>query len=113
MFPNVDPRQLKQMMKQMGMSQEDIQASRVIIECDDKNIIIENPSIQKVNMKGNVNFQISGDIEEENKQIEIDIKEEDINMVCEKTSCSKEKAKKVLEETKGDIAQAIIDLQNE
>ena len=42
MFPKIDPKKMQAMMKQMGIAQEDIDANRVTIECDDKNIIIDN-----------------------------------------------------------------------
>lgn len=95
------------MMKQMGIAQEEINASRVIIETSDKNIIIDNPSVMKVNMQGNTNFQISGDISEEDSVQ--GISEEDIQTVVEKTQCTPEQAKEELEK-KGDIAEAIINL---
>ena len=38
MLPNIDPRQMKHMMRQMGISSEEIEAKRVVIECLDKNL---------------------------------------------------------------------------
>ena len=38
----MDPRQMKRMMKQMGIDSKDIDAKRVIIETESSNIIIEN-----------------------------------------------------------------------
>ena len=53
MIPGVNPRQLKQMMRQMGMSQTEIEASEILIKTKDgKVLIFENPSIQKVVMQG-------------------------------------------------------------
>ena len=52
-------------MKQMGISQQEIDANKVIIETDEGNIIITNPSVTKINMQGQTNFQISGEILEE------------------------------------------------
>lgn len=93
-------------MKQMGIAQEEIDAKRVIIECEDKNIIIENPSVIKIKMQGQTSFQISGDVgEEENNS-----SEEDIKTIIEKTGCSEKQAKKALEDNKGDLAEAILSL---
>lgn len=94
-------------MKKMGISQEEIPAKRVIIEKEGSNIIIDNPSVVKVNMQGQESFQITGEINEEQG-----ITEEDIKQVMKKTSCSKEKAKKALEDANGDLAEAILSLQN-
>ena len=103
MMPGLDPSKMKAMMKQMGIQQEEIAANRVIIETEGENIIIENPSVAKIKMQGNVSWQITGD-----ETIETNISEEDINLVAEKAEVDKTKAKEALEVSQGDIAQAII-----
>jgi len=97
-------------MGQMGISQEEISASRVIIEKQGKQgrIVIENPLVTKIKMQGQESFQISGEAKEEN--FEIEIFEEDIKTVMEKTGCTKEQAKKALKKTDGDLAEAILEL---
>ena len=112
MFPGfgsggLDSRKMQAMMKQLGMSQEEIDASRVIIEkIDGKKIIIENPSVIKIGIRGQESFQISGDSREESG---FNIFEEDIKIVMAKTKASHQEAKKALEETR-DIAEAILKL---
>lgn len=110
MIPGVNPRQLKQMMKQMGMSQEDVDATQVIIKTPTKEYIFENPSVQKVVMQGQTTFQLSGDFSENEAQVSISISEDDINMVMEQAGVSKDEAMKALENTNGDIAEAIVNL---
>jgi nascent polypeptide-associated complex subunit alpha len=100
------------MMRQMGMSQEEIEASRVIIETPNKKYIFENPSVQKIKMQGQTNFQVSGNFKEEEIKLEIQISPDDIDTVIEQAGVSKEEARKALEEAKGDIAQAIINLSS-
>jgi len=105
----LDPKKMQAMMKQLGMSQQEIDASRVTIEkADGGKIIIENPSVAKISFQGNESFQISGDVKEE-KELGFTISDEDIATVMEKTGTTKEKAKKALEETR-DIAGAILKL---
>ncbi len=107
MFPNLDPKKMQAVMKQMGISQEEIDASKVIIEkTDSSKIIIENPSVTKVKMQGNESFQISGEIHEEKAE---SFSDEDIKTIIEKTKCSPEEARQALEET-GDLAEAILKL---
>ncbi len=99
---------MQAMMKQMGIKQEDIDASKVTIEKSDGNkIIIENPSVQKIVMQGNISFQISGDVSEEEAEL---FSESDINTVMEKTGSSKDDAIKALENSSGDLAEAIMEL---
>jgi len=108
MFGGLNPKKMQAMMKQMGIAQEEIPASRVTIEkTDNTKIIIENPSVTKVKMQGQETFQIAGETSEESA--EITISEEDIKTVMEKTGTSKEKAKETLEKT-GDLAEAILEL---
>lgn len=109
MFPGVNPRQMQGMLKKMGISQEEIDASRVIIEKNDKTkTIIENPSVQKIKMQGQETFQISGNISEESAKEEIS--EEDIKTIIEKTGVSEKKAKQALEKNNGDLAETILEL---
>lgn len=110
MIPGVNPRQMKQMMKQMGMSQEDIEASQVIIKTATKDIIIDSPSVQKVKMQGQTTFQVSGEVREEVAQVKISISQDDIQTVIDQTNVSEQKAKEALENSNGDLAQAIVDL---
>ena len=108
MMPNLggmDPRKISSMMKQMGITNTEIPAIRVIIETEDKKIIINNPNVTQISMQGQVTFQVLGEVSEEDNIKEIP--SDDIKLVCDNTSVSKEKAKELLEKTKGDIAQAI------
>jgi alpha-NAC-related protein len=101
----MDPKKMQAAMKQMGISQEDISATKVIIEKDDGKIIIENPSIVKMKVQGQESFQISGNVKEESEEIS----EQDIKTVMEKTGTNEEEAKKTHEKT-DDLAEAILEL---
>ena len=108
MFGGIDPKKMQGMMKQMGISQVEIPAERVIIEkIDGSKIFVENPSVMQIKMQGQESFQISGEIREETAKT--GISEDDIKTIIEKTKCSKEKARKTLEKT-GDLAEAILEL---
>ncbi|HEX54948.1 MAG: nascent polypeptide-associated complex protein [Candidatus Altiarchaeales archaeon] len=113
MFPHgLNPRQMKQMMKRMGIKTEEINASAVIIRCLNKDIIIEDPEVMKMTFGGQDIYNISGGrIREETVEEEIEIGDDDIEMVAEQANVSKEEAKRALQETKGDIAEAIIKLK--
>ena len=104
----LDPKKMQAMMKQLGMSQQEIDASRVVIEKSSGRIVIENPSVSKISMHGHDSFQISGTVREESGT-GFEISEEDVKAVMEKTGVSKEKAEKTLEKTR-DLADAILEL---
>ena len=111
MFPGLggglDPKKMQGMMKQLGMSQQEIDASQVIIEKKDgKRIVIENPSVSKISFHGQESFQITGTPKEESG---FTISKDDIKVVMEKAGCTEQQARKALEETQ-DIAEAILSL---
>ena len=108
MFGGLDPKKMQAVMKQMGISQTDVEASRVIIEkSDGGRIIIDEPSVVKIKMQGQEQFQISGESREESGE---KFSEEDVKTVMEKTGVSKAEAKSALEQSDGDLAEAILEL---
>ncbi|HLC31182.1 MAG TPA: nascent polypeptide-associated complex protein [Candidatus Nanoarchaeia archaeon] len=109
MFPGmgIDPRKMQGMLRQMGIKQDAVEAVRVVIEkSDGGKLVIENPDVQKIDMKGQVSWQISGDVREEEAGVSAD----DVALVVEKTGASEEDARAALDESKGDIAAAIVAL---
>ena len=112
MIPGMNPRKMQQVMKRMGIQQVEIDATEVIIKTEDKEIVITEPNVTKVNMMGQETFQITGHINEREKTSEIEINEEDIETIITQTGTDKETARKKLEENKGDMAKTIIELQN-
>ena len=106
MIPGMNPRDMQKAMKKLGMKQEEIDAQEVIIKTSENNLVIRNPQVVKINMMGQETLQITGDIEEESN-----ISEEDVSTVAEQTGKSKDEARKSLEDAGGDLAEAIIKLQ--
>ncbi len=98
-------REIMRMMQRMGMNMKEIKAKKVIIETEDGNIIINEPSVSKIVAQGKSIYQISGAEEIES------FSKEDINIVKEKTGVNEEDAKEALKKSKGDIAEAIMMLQ--
>ncbi len=112
MMPGMNPRQMQAMMKKMGIQQVEVPATEVIIKTEDKEIIITNPQVSKVNMMGQQTYQVVGEVHEREKQVQVEISEDDVKTVMEQTSCSEDEAKKALEET-NDLAEAIMHLTSE
>lgn len=115
MFPNLDPKKMQAVMKQFGIAQEEIDAERVIIEKNNGKIIIDNPSIVKIKMQGQENFQISGDVSEINsveddENDETNKFDEDVKTIMEKVGCLEEEAKMALKKANGDLTEAILSL---
>ena len=64
MIPGMNKKQMKQMerqMKKMGMKMEDLPgALEVIIRFEDKELIIDEPSVSLMNVMGQETYQIEG-----------------------------------------------------
>ncbi len=107
MLPKVNPRQMKKMMRQMGMEMEELDAREVIIKLADREIIIEDPTVNVVTAMNQKTYQITGTERERQN-----IPEEDIKLVASQANVTEERAKEALEKTNGDLAEAIVLLGN-
>mgnify|MGYP001596335342 CR=1 FL=1 len=112
MFPGMNPREMQKAMKRLGIRQEEINAELVIIKTSEKDIVIKNPHVSKVDMMGQETFQIVGDITEVDKDEKPEINEEDIATVMEQTDCTKDEALEALQSNNSNLAKAILKIQN-
>ncbi len=110
MLPNLDPKALKGVMDRLGIRSESIESTKVVISCQDKDIVIEEPQVVLIEGQGVRSFQISGDIKEIEKA-KPEISGEDVEFVREQTGADEAAARKALEETNGDNAAAILKLK--
>lgn len=102
------------MMQRMGLSMGEMpDVQEVIFKTATKEIVIENPEVAVLDLKGQRIFQVTGErIVERAVERKISIPEEDIRLVADQTGKSMEEAKKALEEAEGDLAKAILLLQS-
>jgi nascent polypeptide-associated complex subunit alpha len=108
----MNPKQMKKLMKRMGIKSDEIDAQQVIIRCADKEIIIDEPSVIRTVVQGQEMFQVQGKARESEADVAIDISQDDVNLVMSQTGVTEAKAIDALEKAKGDLAQAIIDLKS-
>lgn len=108
----MNPKNMKKLMKRMGIKSDEIDAEQVIIRCVDREIIIDEPSVVKTVIQGQEMFQIQGKVRESEAEAAADISQEDVEMVMSQAKVNEAKAIAALEKAKGDIAQAIIDLKS-
>jgi nascent polypeptide-associated complex subunit alpha len=105
----MNPRQINQMMKKLGINVKEIEnVQKVIIQTDKKEYIFDSAEVTIMDAQGQKTFQISGRPKVIDRKEEIP--EEDIELIIEQTGKTAEEAKKALEETNGDIAEAIMKL---
>jgi len=107
----VNPKKMASMMKQMGISLEEVEnVESVTIRTSDKDIIIDNPQVTIMKAKGTKTYQIVGTSREVEREIEI--LDEDVKLVIEQTNIDEKTALETLKKNKGDIATTIMELTN-
>jgi len=128
----------RQMQKQGIDNVDEINATRVIIQCPDKDIVIENPQVMQLKQQGMTVHQILGEpVEresssydegyseesEENEEYDEEydeessgsgeIRNEDIAIVASQAGVSEKEAEKALIDAEGDLARAILNLKTQ
>ena len=97
-------------MKRLGIQQQEMEATEVIIKTKDKLYVFKQPQVSKVNMMGQETFQIIGKPEVQDLSTEPEISDEDIKTVMNQTSKSQEESLAAIKKHKGDLASAIMEL---
>jgi len=107
----INPKQIEKMARKMGIEAKPIDATEVIIKTPGKEIVISNPQVSRVNMMGQDTWQVSGDVSERESAPAEKFTDDDVKMVVQQTGASDDEARSALEETNGDIAEAILRLK--
>jgi nascent polypeptide-associated complex subunit alpha len=103
---------MKQMMKQMGIKTEDIDATAVVIIGSDKEIVIEGPEVVKMTMSGKDIYTVTGGkVKLQDTETSVKISDEDVKMVAEQANVPEDIAREALKQTKGDLAEAIMKIK--
>ncbi len=103
----MSPKKLQQMMKQMGIDVEQLDDVRKItIELSDKDLVFEDATVTIMTAGGTKTYQISGEPVERSK-----LNDDDIALVVEQAGVTDDEARHALQESGGDLAEAIMKLQ--
>jgi nascent polypeptide-associated complex subunit alpha len=106
----MNPREARRMMQKMGMNMGAMpEVEQVVFKTSTKEIIVENPEVTVMEMQGQKIFQVMGErITEKPVEKAAKIPEEDVQLVATQANVSADQARAALEQTKGDLAQAIL-----
>ncbi len=132
----MNPRKMKQMMKQMGIDVEELDAERVVIETADGDLVFDGAQVTKMDAQGQETYQIVGspekvgdagtggspsaveggddgsvDATERDAGVTGAVPDEDVALVAERAGVPKSTAREALEDADGDLAAAIADLE--
>jgi len=118
----MSPKKMKGMLKNMGINIEELEnVSEVVIRMPEKEIVISNASVAIMDSHGTRSYQISGDetlrapsgvAPQTVAEPPIEIPDEDVKLVAAQTGANLPEAKAALQEAKGDLAAAIINLSS-
>ena len=115
----LDPSKMQQMMKQMGIDIDEIDAEEVIIRTSDEELVFTDADVQRMGAQGQETYNIVGSPETRERgasEIEADddtddsdgaIPQDDIDLVAQRTGASEDAARDALEATDGDLAAAV------
>jgi nascent polypeptide-associated complex subunit alpha len=134
MFPGgggMNDRKMQQMMKQMGIDMQELDAEEVIIRTSDEELVFTDADVQRMDAQGQQTYTIVGEAESRalgsgddaavdeadagaddgDDEADDGIPEEDVELVAQQTGVSKSEAREALEAADGEPAAAISDLQ--
>jgi len=117
----LDPRKMKQMMEQMGVDFEELDAQRVVIETPEETLVFSDADVNKIGARGQETYQVVGSPEveaggatpvesadaESDDGDDAEIPEGDVEIVAQRAGVDTGTAREALEETGGDLAAAI------
>jgi nascent polypeptide-associated complex subunit alpha len=119
----LNPSKMKQMMKQMGIDIEEIDAEEVVIKTPDEELVFTDAEVQLMDAQGQETYQIVGSPEtrergaggesasaeaaDDSEESDEGIPQDDVELVAMRTGVPEDKAREALEATDGDLAAAV------
>jgi|AntDeeMetagen134_2_1112570.scaffolds.fasta_scaffold05053_4 nascent polypeptide-associated complex subunit alpha len=125
----LNPRKMKQMMEQMGIDMEDIDAEEVIIRTPDEELYFTDAEVQLMEAQGQKTYQVVGDPESRERGAESGgeaasgdsgsadaggdggddggIPDDDVELVAMRADVGEDAAREALENADGDLAAAV------
>ena len=104
-------REMRRMLDKMGLEMKEMgEIEEVVIRTETKELYLIKPQVVEMKGKDSTIFQVVATaIEERQKEVPT-FREEDVVLVMQQASVSKDSAIQALIDSKGDLAQAIINL---
>jgi nascent polypeptide-associated complex subunit alpha len=120
----MNPRKMKQMMEQMGIDMEDIDAEEVIIRTPDEELYFDDADVQLMEAQGQKTYQVVGEPDTRPRGEGGDaesgddaasgaggVDEQDVEIVAQRAGVSESDAREALEAADGDLAAAVARLE--
>ena len=110
----MNPRKMKQMMEQMGIDMEDIDAQEVIIRTPDEELVFDDAEVQLMEAQGQKTYQVVG--EPESRELgsgegSAAAAADDADETDSDSGVDEDTAREALEANDGDLADAVDELE--
>jgi len=107
----MNPRQMSMMMKKLGIDVNEIpDVQEVVVRTPARDYVFREASVSVMKAQGTETWQISGNPEVVDHDVKLVASAEDIAMVMDQCGCDEATAKAALEQSGGDLAEAIVTL---
>jgi len=111
----MNPRKMQQMMEQMGVDMDELDADEVVIRLSDGDeLVFQDPEVTRMDARGQQTYSVVGEPDERRRDEqepsdadELDIPNADVEIVAERSGASEADAREALEATEGDLAAAV------
>jgi nascent polypeptide-associated complex subunit alpha len=125
----MNPRKMKQMMEQMGIDFDELDAQEVIIRTSDEDLVFTDADVTRMDAQGQQTYQVVGEPEsreagaaggaadaadadtDDEDAGEAEIPDDDVELVAMRADVPEDDAREALEETDGDLAAAVNSLE--
>lgn len=125
----MNPRKMKQMMEQMGIDFDELDAQEVIIRTSDEDLVFTDADVTRMDAQGQQTYQVVGEPESREAgaaggaadaaDADTDdedaggagIPDDDVELVAMRADVPEDDAREALEETDGDLAAAVDSLE--
>jgi len=124
----MNPRKMKQMMKQMGIDVTELDAEEVVIRTEDEELVFSDAQVTRMDAQGQETYQVVGEPEHRDaggasavesgdesesatESGDAGIPDDDVELVATRAGVSTDAAREALEAEDGDLAAAIARLE--
>jgi nascent polypeptide-associated complex subunit alpha len=124
----MNPRKMKQMMKQMGIDVDELDAEEVVIRTADEELVFSDVQVTRMDAQGQETYQVVGEPESRavdagaagaveagddgaDETDDAGIPQDDVELVAMRAGVSEDAARDALEEADGDLAAAVARLE--
>ncbi|WP_435066806.1 nascent polypeptide-associated complex protein [Haloplanus sp. C73] len=123
----MNPRKMKQMMKQMGIDVTELDVEEVVIRTEDEDLVFSDAQVTRMDAQGQETYQVVGEPEhreggsasagaiesggDESASESGGIPDDDVELVATRAGVSTDAAREALEAADGDLAAAIARLE--